>query len=319
MLQRVQYNVHTLLFRENDIFLSARAFANVIKPGLPLKILSFGCSTGDELASLRFFFPTADIIGVDVDETVLKIARQNVGHIATVRFSDLGVLRELGPFDLVFALSSLCLNPLPGDIREHFKFEAFDGYCQMFDQLTSEQAILCFRNTSYLFKHSSVATKYDVVRSDIVESCGFVDVFDPTGGPILAQRPTGLGILSLLEGTTGIHSDWDLIDSIIVKRRDPKALPSVIHLCLSSTLPDGFEPLHTWKRSRAALVGYTEAERVIDFHEMFTSYSNGANIILEAKVERRFLIDGSHWVSLYTTHDYQNRDVSRIILGKKSP
>lgn len=37
-----------------------------------LKILSYGCSTGEEVLTLRRYFPTAQIIGTDIKNIALK-------------------------------------------------------------------------------------------------------------------------------------------------------------------------------------------------------------------------------------------------------
>jgi 2-polyprenyl-3-methyl-5-hydroxy-6-metoxy-1,4-benzoquinol methylase len=68
------------------------------------RILSFGCSSGEEVFSLREHFPEAEIVGYDIDEWPVKNARRKN------KFSNTYFIDELGPcgrFDAITCLMVL--------------------------------------------------------------------------------------------------------------------------------------------------------------------------------------------------------------------
>jgi SAM-dependent methyltransferase len=71
----------------------------------PLHILNFGCGIGKSEPILRKYFPAASIVGADVSEESLSIARKNNARLENIRWE---VLSEHGPipfgdtFDLIF-------------------------------------------------------------------------------------------------------------------------------------------------------------------------------------------------------------------------
>ena len=71
-----------------------------------LKVLSFGCSTGSELSSLRCYFPEAILYGCDVNAAALHSAVDALLMDEAVIFeSTLENIRSHGPFDIILAMS----------------------------------------------------------------------------------------------------------------------------------------------------------------------------------------------------------------------
>jgi hypothetical protein len=52
------------------------------------RILSFGCSTGEECMSLAERFPAAEVVGVEIDQYTVRTARANNRHPGRVFFLD---------------------------------------------------------------------------------------------------------------------------------------------------------------------------------------------------------------------------------------
>lgn len=77
------------------------------------RILSFGCSSGEEAFTLAELFPNAEIVGVDIQQYLLHTARRNNKFPDRVFFHD--ELGGTGQYDLVFCLMVLfCIqNPIP--------------------------------------------------------------------------------------------------------------------------------------------------------------------------------------------------------------
>src|SRR5579862_6418799 len=96
------------------------------------KILSFGCSTGEEAYDLACnYFPESSVIGLDVSAEVIKAAKKERSVDDRVLY-DVGspeVLDKYGPYDIIFAMSVLCRWPELADKRDAsnlFPFEQFE-------------------------------------------------------------------------------------------------------------------------------------------------------------------------------------------------
>src|ERR1700677_3472196 len=132
-LDRIQPQTHTMLLRHPNILATAKAWlASTGRNEGDLKLLSFGCSIGDELASLRLAFPKARVLGCDLDALALATAKQTVGELAEVFLASEAALRARAPFDLICALSSLCVHPPPNQpFVKVFPFERFAAVAGM--------------------------------------------------------------------------------------------------------------------------------------------------------------------------------------------
>ncbi len=115
MFQRI---VDTQFSRYPDVFRTLQArVAEKHGPGLGgggLRILSFGCSAGLEMQSIRCYFPDAALFGCDVDVEVLSRARKALRKDRNARLflSTPENIAAFGPYDIVMALSVLCRYPL---------------------------------------------------------------------------------------------------------------------------------------------------------------------------------------------------------------
>ena len=121
MIEQLQVATDTAENRYPWIFDAAReAF-----PGAR-RVLSFGCSTGEEMLSLRARFPEAEIVGVDIDARVLAAAAEKAAADGNMRaLADTEAL-ETESFDLVTCLSVLCAFP-PRAARPVLPFALFEA------------------------------------------------------------------------------------------------------------------------------------------------------------------------------------------------
>jgi len=65
----------SFLFGRNEIIQKISAFAT------PVNILEIGCGTGKNLIRLNQHFPQAKLTGLDASESMLKVARKNLGPL----------------------------------------------------------------------------------------------------------------------------------------------------------------------------------------------------------------------------------------------
>lgn len=186
IIDRIQVRNDTHVFREAGLLRAAQH--RLSNRSHRLKILSFGCSYGDELVTLRLMFPEAEIVGCDINQDVLAAAQQTVGHIATIVLSEKETLEALGPFDLICAFSVLCLNPLPADFLSQFPPSRFDELVHFLDSLLTEKGLLAITNSTYRFRDCPLFAKYDPIRADVAFKMNGVDVMARDGRPFLIRH-----------------------------------------------------------------------------------------------------------------------------------
>lgn len=73
------------------------------------RILSFGCSTGEEIEAIRRRFPAAEIVGAEINPKSRSAARRRMRNDA--RAQVVGPHAIQGEFDLIFALAVLQVQP----------------------------------------------------------------------------------------------------------------------------------------------------------------------------------------------------------------
>ena len=82
--------------RVNWLALQLRSMRGMSGP----RILDYGCGVGNATPFLHAAFQPREIVGVDISDSSLRIARHRHGHLA--RFVEATALQSLGTFDLAF-------------------------------------------------------------------------------------------------------------------------------------------------------------------------------------------------------------------------
>ena len=256
-MRRAQNHVHTHLFRRTDVIRTAQAQLGVPE-GRKLKVLSFGCSTGEEIVTLRSIFgDTAALFGCEIEPVALAEASATTGHLATIFKSDRAAIRDHGPFDLINCASVLCLNP-PTDMQTLFPPAEFDELLGVLDSALRPGGLIALTNASYRLQDSPLAPYYDPVRSDIVFSSGFVNIYAHDRRPFLERirRPS---YVAFRRGVAfDIREEEELADSLFRKRLlDETPAPRFLTL---APVPAAFEPQFAFERSN--LVGLPPAQKL---------------------------------------------------------
>lgn len=75
-------------------------------------ILSFGCSSGEEVVTLRRYFPHARLVGAEINGALLARCRRLAvtGEVAFVRSSHANIA-AMGPYDAIFCMAVLQRRP----------------------------------------------------------------------------------------------------------------------------------------------------------------------------------------------------------------
>jgi hypothetical protein len=131
------------------------------------RILSFGCSTGEELLSLRQRFPAAEIVGAEINVWARRLARRLVRHDHRIQVVQPAALQ--GTFDLIFALAVLQREPHKiaemevGDLTPFYPFALFDAAVTRLVTLLRSRGLFCIDNAQYRLEDSSAACQLEPV------------------------------------------------------------------------------------------------------------------------------------------------------------
>jgi trans-aconitate methyltransferase len=136
------------------------------------RILSFGCSTGEELVSLRRRFPNAKIVGAEINSRSRRIAARKT--TADPRIEVVPPQMIVGPFDLVFALAVLQREPHKieemevRNIAAHYPFERFDAAVADLVRLLRPGGYLSVIHSLYRVEDSSAMPELEPVPASPV-------------------------------------------------------------------------------------------------------------------------------------------------------
>ena len=131
-----------------------------------IRILSFGCSTGEEVATLGKYFPTAEILGADVNRRSIRICKKRFDD-PRLKFalSDSELIGQHAPFHAIFCLAVLQRAenwPIHvTDSSRIYPFESFDRQLTELDQWLAWNGLLVIDNTDYLFNDATVYKNYE--------------------------------------------------------------------------------------------------------------------------------------------------------------
>jgi len=184
--RRIQTRGSTRHNRYPKTFAAAERLARLTCPN-GARILSFGCSTGEEcvtLAGAYFAHHNDRVFGVDVDGAAVRIAQSGRPH-DRVRYFESGdvCLDVAGPFDVIFAMSVLCVWPETRDlvdISAIFPFERFVATCTELDQRLKVGGLLVIHNANYRLMQTPLKRRYQPVTVRERDSA-LVHQFDSKG------------------------------------------------------------------------------------------------------------------------------------------
>lgn len=134
------------------------------------RILSFGCATGEEVFTLRTYFPSATIKGVDINPGNIAVCRR---RLAARRDSGLSFQvassteREpSGAYDAIFCMAVLRDGALgrPGIERcdHRIRFDAFARVIADFERCLRPGGLLAVRHSNFLVANTPSAEEFDV-------------------------------------------------------------------------------------------------------------------------------------------------------------
>jgi len=129
------------------------------------RILSFGCSTGEELVAIRRRFPAAEIVGAEINPRSWSIATRKVAADEAIKV--VSPRKIGGTFDLIFALAVLQREPHAveetgtEDLSARYPFGRFDNTVTELVCRLELDGILCVTSSLYRIEDSSASARLE--------------------------------------------------------------------------------------------------------------------------------------------------------------
>jgi hypothetical protein len=136
-----------------------------------VRLMSFGCSVGDEVFSLRHYFPDAHIVGIDISRGNISECRRRQQREGDERMRFLrAASSDHEPnehYDAVLCMAVLRHGDLghsrPSSCKDHITFEAFDMTVSQLASCLKAGGYLVIEHSNFRFSDSSCANQFDVV------------------------------------------------------------------------------------------------------------------------------------------------------------
>ncbi len=164
---RFQPYTYTLPDRYPWLFLFA---AKSLSDRQSLRLLSFGCSRGEEAFALRRYFPAAVIKGIDIDPRNIALCRKRAGrNTVGVTFAVSATTKgePTESYDAIFCLAVLVHGDLTtfGAQRSDplLRFEDFECLVTDFARCLKPGGLLLLHTCNFRFCDTAVAQQFDTV------------------------------------------------------------------------------------------------------------------------------------------------------------
>ena len=142
--------------------------------GADLRILSFGCATGEEVFSLRSYFQQATIVGLDINPLNIAVCRFRLRRIgdAKLHFAVAGsTTREASAsYDVIFAMAvfrhgNLNSSPPPPKCDHRIRFADFEESVTDLARTLKPDGLLVIEHAMFRFADTLVAAGFEPVFS----------------------------------------------------------------------------------------------------------------------------------------------------------
>ena len=120
------------------------------------KLLSYGCSSGQEVSTLRRYFPSATVVGVEINRHLLRTCRRLSADDAVVFVAPHDpALTAHGPYDAIFCMAVLTRRPHEversgrRDIADFYPYRLFAGEVRRLAALLAPGGLLVVEHALY--------------------------------------------------------------------------------------------------------------------------------------------------------------------------
>jgi SAM-dependent methyltransferase len=175
-------------------------FAAAALDGVPCpRLLSFGCSRGDEVFSLSRRLPDAAVKGLDIDPRNIAACRARSPDDDRLSFEAASNTRgePSGHYDAVFCLAVLCHGDLTVTRARRseplLRFADFERAVADLARCLKPGGLLVLHTTNFRFCDTAVASEFDVVLEARPEQLAPDVVFDRDGRLMPGERYLPVG------------------------------------------------------------------------------------------------------------------------------
>jgi hypothetical protein len=144
--------------RYPEIFRIAKSFFR----GVSISILSFGCSTGEEVETLNDYFSNCIIDGCEINEETKKLATERVKGFT--HKNKIAIVDEpMRKYNCIFAMSVLCRHEDERDYARLFQiypFSMFEGAVEYLHEHLEIGGLMIIYNSNYRFSDTKISTGY---------------------------------------------------------------------------------------------------------------------------------------------------------------
>lgn len=135
-----------------------------------IKILSYGCSTGEEVLTLRRYFPNATIVGAEINPHSLRICKSLPLNEKTkfINSTPREIIKQ-GPYDIVFCMAVLQRTPHVvteqkiKSLKKIYPFEKFEKQVIELDQSVAPQGLMVIHFSQYSFEDTKISSRYQAL------------------------------------------------------------------------------------------------------------------------------------------------------------
>ena len=156
-----------------------------------IRILSFGCSTGEEVAALRAYFPASFIKGVDISPERIAICRARLpeAHADRTQFEvgESGRHEPDSVYDAVLAMAVFRHARLDNDSvkrNDLIAFERFEREVTELARAVRPGGYLVLRHSNFRFADTVISAAFDAV----LDARCITPLFDPSGARLPDQK-----------------------------------------------------------------------------------------------------------------------------------
>ena len=147
------------------------------------RILSFGCSTGEEILSLKNYFPDSYIEGVEINK--MCIGTCIINGLNVILYDDFKTDRLR--YDIIFAMSVLCRyddTMKDEDATKHYSFNQFDHEIERFVSKLNLGGLLIVYNSNYMVTDSTAYFYKELESMPFDHESGFVPKYHKDREPL---------------------------------------------------------------------------------------------------------------------------------------